>query len=499
MSNNRIENEQGSTSLATSGNARVDLFFKTVRKVDETHLGELLEASWNEDALDTLKICFYNRDCRGGKGERKLFYQSLQWVIKNKGVKHVLKNLALVTEYGRWEDLLVFMHKKEKKDEDTQMIKSEDELSVAVAKLFAEQLKTDKTAMGEGKPITLCAKWAPTENCKHDKLSGASKLICTELNVNYKVYRKEYLTPLRAYIKVVESFICAKEFTKIDYNKVPGVAMNKLKKVFEKHDKERFEEYQQKLKSGDKDTKVNAATVEPHDLVRQYFNGAPEDTIIEEQWKVIQQRVAELGTLKDCIVISDVSGSMSGTPMEVAIALGLLISSLTREPYTNQIITFHEQPQFHTVVGNTLHDRVNDVKAMSWGMSTNFQAVFDMILQRAKENKLPQDEMPRRLFVVSDMQFDAADAGGGFKTHYEILQEKYTQAGYVMPQVVFWNVRATSTRDVTNNATDQNVAMISGFSPSILKAVLNGEDFSPFGVLRTAIDDERYKKISLAE
>jgi hypothetical protein len=480
-------NEKGSLSLSTSGNARVDLFFQTVRKIDEAHLGKLLEASWNEDPLDTLKLCFYNRDCRNGKGERKVFRDSMNWIIKNKGPSHFLANLELVSEYGRWEDLLWFIQK------------GNEEVSTAVANLFAEQLRKDKEAMKQGKSVSLCAKWAPTENCKHDKLNKAPKVICSALGVNYAVYRKEYLTPLRAHIKIVEAFMCAKEWEKIDYNKVPGVAMNKLKKAFLKNDKERFNEYQEKLKRGDKDTKVNATTVEPHDLVRQYMhNNSSMDTIIEEQWKVIEQRVADLGTLKDCLVISDVSGSMSGTPMEVAIALGLLISSLTREPYKNQIITFSEYPQFHTVKGNTLNERVADVMKMSWGMTTNFQAVFDMILSRAIQNRVPAEEMPRRLFVISDMQFDVA-GGADFKTHYQIIQTKFTQAGYPLPQIVFWNVRSSSTQDFTNNATDQNVAMISGFSPSILKAVLNGKDFSPYGVLREAIDDERYKKVKLGE
>jgi hypothetical protein len=510
--NNLTTNEKGSTSLSTSGNARVDLFFKTVRDIEVDHLERLLEASWKEDPLDTLKIAFYNRDCRGGKGERKIFRHSIHWIIKNHP-QHFLENIELVSEFGRWEDLLWFMTKPNDKQEDTTTLEAKtlqvDDVTNTVAKLFAEQLIKDEKTMLEGKPVSICAKWAPSENLKHDKLSRAPKVICNAMNINYAVYRKKYLVPLRAYIKVVECYMCAKKWDQIDYSKVPSRAMNKLKKAFEKNDKRRFLEFKNKLRRGE--TKVNSTQVEPHDLVRQYmgmtFNerteqleGAKEDIIVEEQWKGIVERVKQYGSLKDSIVLADVSGSMNGTPMEVSIALGILISTLAREPFKGQIITFHEQPDFHTLEGDTLCEQVKNIMSnMKWGGTTDFQAIFNLILDRAKNAGTGPDEMPKQLFVISDMQFDEADTGGEFKTHYQILQEKFSQAGYEMPKIVFWNVRASTSEDVTNNATDQGVAMISGFSPSILKTVLTGKQYTPYTVLRQAIDNERYSKIKLAK
>jgi hypothetical protein len=489
----------GAFSLATSGSARLDLFFKTVRGIDNTKLEELLEKSWQEDPLDTLRLIFYNRDCRGGKGERAIFRSSIRWLINTKGASHAVTNIELISEYGRWEDLLWFITKPQKKDD---IVEPLDTMTEAVVKLFAKQLKEDKEAMEAGKPVTLAAKWAPSENCKHDKLSSATKLICNALDVNYAVYRKQYIAPLRGYIKVLERFMCSGDWSSIDYSKVPGCAMNKLKKAFAKRDPERFQEYKDKLQKKDPEdtkTKVNAATVEPHELVMQYMRSSAEDVIIEEQWKVILQRVAELGTLKDCLAICDVSGSMSGTYMSVSIALGLLIATLTREPFKNQIITFSSDPFFHEVKGDTLYEQVRNVSKMHWAMTTNFEKVFNMILEKAVQNKLPDDEMPKTLFVISDMQFDEAnDKSGSYKTHYELLQQKYAQNGYSMPNIVFWNV-SSSGSDVTNKASDPGVALLSGWSPSTLKSILNGKDFTPYGVLRTAIDDERYAKIKLSD
>lgn len=478
--------EKGAPSLSTTTNKRLDLFFKTVRGITEQNLLPLLEQAWAEDALDTLKLLFYTRDCRGGKGERAIFFTGMKWVIENH-TQSFLNNLSLIPTFGRWSDLLQFL------------ATGNDQVDEAVAQVIANQLKEDLSAMNEGKPVTLCAKWCPTEHCHFDKKVSAVKKICKALGLDgkdaKKQYRKEYLQPLRAYLKVIEVFMCAKQWDKIDYSKVPGQAMNKLKKAFTKNDPERFQEYQDKLKSGDKTVKVNATTVEPHDLCRQYMHGnTPEDTIIEEQWKEIEKRVEKMGNMSHSIVVSDVSGSMSGTPMEVSIALGILISKFSLPPFTNQVLTFDENPNFFELKGKTLKSRVAELIAAPWGGSTNLQKTFDLILTRAKQGNVRPEDMPTRLYIISDMQFDSADRG--YKTNHEVIVEKFAKAGYDMPQIVYWNVRANTT-DFAAKSNEQGVAMLAGFSPSLLKAVINGEDFSPYGILREAIDDERYKSIKL--
>lgn len=483
---NLVLNEKGAVSRQSTSNLRLDLFFNTVRKIEEEHVVAMLEASWLEDPLDTLKIVFYIRDCRGGKGERAIFRTCIRWLISHHK-EHVLANVSLVTEYGRWEDLLWFL------DVD-------DEVRTVILQLFAKQLKEDLANMQEGKPVTICAKWAPTEKGKHDSKFRVVSLLCRELGIDKKTYRKAYLGPLREYLKVVELFMCSKRWTEIDYNKVPSLAMNKLKKAFAKNDPERFLEWQQKLKRGDADTKVNASVIDPHTLVNQYISASvEEDTVIEEQWKEILLRVSELGTMSKALVLSDVSGSMYGDPMVVSIALGILISTLTQPPFQNLVLTFESTPRFFNVVGKSLREQVTSLQAAPWGGSTDLGKAFDAILDLAKRNAIPQKDMPEMLFIISDMQFDVIE-GYGKKTALDGIRQKYNKANYDMPKIVFWNVRA-SLNSTPAKSTDPDVALISGYSPSVMKSVLKGDvsDFTPYGIMRTAIDDERYEAIKLAK
>jgi len=220
---------------------------------------------------------------------------------------------------------------------------------------------------------------------------------------------------------------------------------------------------------------------------------------------------------KNSIVLSDVSSSMNGTPMEVSIALGLMISEVTEPPFKNVIINFATNPIFHQVEGNTLMERTLNISKMPWGGNTNFQAVFDLILERAKSSLISDLDMPKRLFVLSDMQFDVADGGNGnFNTNYQVMKSKFTSAGYSIPNIVFWNLRAgTNDFPISNN--EIGACLVSGFSPSLLKvlmeegeletnqvidllkppAVVDVPKIDPFIVLRKTIDDERYSILQL--
>lgn len=481
--------ENGAVSLETTGMARVNLFFKLCRGVEEEQLCALLEAAWAEEPLDCLKLIFNGRDCRGGKGERRIFLLAMKWLSeKEPGV--VLANMDVIPEYGRWEDLLGF-------------IEFGSVFADRVADMFATQLKEDLGLMKEGKPCSLAAKWAPTEGRKHDRKTHAAALIRAKLECTPRQYRVRYLTPLRSYLRVVEHYMCAKEWTEIDYSKVPSVAMNRLKKAFAKNDAERFEAWKTALVSGtDPKVKVNASQVFLHDLVRPYMGGVAEDVVTEKQWEAL---VEEGQSLKDSIVLSDVSGSMMGTPMQVSIALGIFISGMVTEPFKNQVITFETSPRFHHLTAESLHGKVGQLAKAPWGGTTNFQAVFDLILSRALgyegtvkvRDAVAPEMMPKRLFVLSDMQFNVADSGHNFMTNYEVIKAKYAAAGYQMPAIIFWNLRG-NTKEFPVNALENGVSLISGFSQELLKAVVRGKDMSPYGTMRAAIDDERYDALKLA-
>lgn len=126
--------------------------------------------------------------------------------------------------------------------------------------------------------------------------------------------------------------------------------------------------------------------------------------------------------------------------------------------------------------------------------NTNFQAIFDLILSQAKRHKLNEIDMPKRIFVFSDMQFDMADCN---TTNFKAIEQKYTDSGYIKPQIIFWNLNG-STSDYPVSINDNNTAMVSGFSPSILKAILYSKEFSPYTIMRETIDNDRYKQIRQA-
>jgi len=494
--------EKGAVSLPTSQPAgmkekiggRVDLFFKAVRGLSGQRLAEYLEAAWSENPLDTLRIIFQTRDCRGGKGERLLFRNMLEWLSKNHpdAIKY---NLHLVPLYGRWDDVFFLPGGSD---------------------FLARQLLKDKASLdkdGAESHISLAAKWAPTERHALDKKYQLVSRVVKSLGLmddpaqgitsGRTVYRKHYLTPLRKHLRVVERAMCAKEWETIDYSKVPSKAMKNYKKAFQKHDEQRFGKWQTALQRDDKKTedgeivKVNAKQLFPHELVKEYYSnpGKAFDAVTEEQWKVLEKDLKDAGTFEHSVCLCDVSGSMEGEPMLVSIALGVLLSSVTAPPFQGQVITFETNPQFHHVQGKTLKEKVQSLRGMSWGGSTQLQAAFDLILQRAVQFKVSAENMPKRLYIFSDMQFDAA-CGCNNHTNFETITAKYRKAGYDRPEVVFWNLRDTTSKEVPVTANENGVALLSGFSPSLLKSLLDGADLSPWGVIRKILDNPRYSAVT---
>eukprot|EP01118_Nematostelium_gracile_P007755 TRINITY_DN2535_c0_g1_i1.p1 TRINITY_DN2535_c0_g1~~TRINITY_DN2535_c0_g1_i1.p1 ORF type:complete len:535 (-),score=174.24 TRINITY_DN2535_c0_g1_i1:42-1478(-) len=478
----------------------------------------MLQASWNENPLDTLKLIFQTRDCRGGKGEKLIFYNCLKWLATNH-LETLKKNIEHVPFFGTWKDLLTLV---------------DSPVEAEVLNLFVDQLKKDVEAMknpppkteskeeqGENKPksvggVSLCAKWAPTEGHKHDVTNKSARKLARKLFPKSKKpmaeYRKEYLVPLRKYLQVTEIKMTANKWDQINYQRVPSRCMNLERKAFAKHDQARFLEFLSLVKSGK--ASIKGKQMFPHELCNFYMTHRGKvDEVVELQWKVIIDDILKGGVFKNSIVLSDVSGSMSGIPMQVSIALGLLISEVTAEPFKDVIITFHETPTFYKVTGQNLCERVSSIAAAPWGGTTNFLAVFDLILARAKQANLAAADMPKRMFVLSDMQFDQADGGNQYKTAHQVIKKKYAEAGYEVPTLVYWNLRA-NTNDFPVSSNEAGVALVSGFSPSLLKLLmdegeLNAQDaasvskteekpkIDPKIVLRKALDDERYNILKL--
>ena len=491
--------ENGAPSFASSGDARVNLFCKLSRDAHENpSFVQWIDDAWAESPADTMKLLFHDRDCRGGKGDRTTFLKAMVRIAE-RYPETFMVNLPHMPEYGRYSDWFELVEYLAKQDHVLF-----DIIVRKVAMLTVKQLKEDMCNMQEGKPVSLLAKWVPTEGKRLNRKSHVLNYIITLLldvdflvrPHHFKEFRKSYISPLRAYLNVVENYMCSGRFDAIDYSAVPSVAMHRLKNAFARNDTERFLAWQDALCNGT--TKVNAGQLYPHNLVSEYLDKPYEspDIVVEEQWKALLKYVAEHGSLADSLVLSDVSGSMKGVPMTVSIALGILISQLSCEPFKNSIITFDTHPQFCKIPEShtTLFDAVHHVRKMPWGGSTDLHAVFKLILDKAVANGLAPSSMPKRLYILSDMQFDSAFGDIALSA----IDAMYHECGYMRPQIVFWNLRSNTTFDFPAHYAENDVALVSGFSPAILKVLLQGDMLTPYSVMRQTIDNPRYDRISVS-
>lgn len=535
--------EKGAPSLSTSGNPHVDLFFKFTQDAHHNPLFETwLEAAWAAGPLETMIILFNGRDCRGGKGIRDAFIAAMAHCIRHH-TEWFAANVHNIPYYGRyldWFDILVEF--KDAADDIYPIVEA------LIVKETVSVLLSDMSAMSSGKAVSLLAKWLPSENKSYDRKLHIVRKICAHLfdmNVtavgtsDLKCFRKTVVEPLRTYLNLVESNMCKGDWESIDFERVPSVAMKRLRKAFKENLPDLFREWCLEIGSGK--SVVKAGQLYPHELVRAYLydDCEGEDPVIEAQWKELKSRYSEL---EDTLVLSDVSGSMNGLPLEVSIAVGIFMATNMAEgPFQNKLITFHEEPSFHQIPLHcrTLYECVQSVKKMEWGGTTSFHKVFELILKCSKEVQMAPEDMPKRLVVLSDMQFDAADRSGGggimqfdaanggnmkydegvmqfdsadrgggggtmqfdaadrgAATTFEYMRKVYAHFGYTLPEIVFWNLRSNTTRDFVVTAEQKGVAMVSGFSPSVLKNVLSNRDLSPENTLRQVLNDPRYSRIA---
>ena len=451
--------ENGMVTHSTAGNACVDLFFHigAARDLSDDKVIALFAPALQEDALTALKILFYNRDIREGQGERKVF-RTIAKYLADSHTDVLRLNVALIPEFGRWDDVL---------------------------ELFGTALESDALELikaGLAADNALCAKWMPRKGPN-------ANTIRSFLGVAPKTYRKK-LVKLCKEGNVVEQKMCAKKWSKIDYNQVPSKAANQYRKAFGRNDKERYGEYLEGLEKGK--TKVNAAAIFPHDIVRPYLGYSPgDDKLLNAQWKALPNYLE--GNDKGIIPVCDVSGSMSGTPMEVSVSLGLYISERNVGAFQNAFITFSSSPKVQFISGKTLHDRVLQLARADWAQNTNLEKTFAMLLKHAVDNKVKAKDMPGTILILSDMQFDQCSKEPT-NTAMDMIEREYADAGYRCPNVVFWNLRAVADQAPVK-FTKKGTALVSGFSPSILKSILANKGLTPLSIMEETINKERYSKV----
>lgn len=490
--------ENGAVGYRTTGKNLLDLNFAvaSLRKMSNEEVAKRFMKAFCEDKLLAMKWLFYARDVRGGLGERRLFRVVLADLVQS-NPDMVMSVINLIPEYGRYDDLWCLL--------------DNDESANAVYQIVDKQLKSDWENMNACKPISILAKWMPSINASAAKTKEYGKKFCKALNMTEREYRKA-LSKLRKYLDVVEVKMSAKNWSEIKYEAVPSRANLIYNNAFLKNDEARRREYLGKLEKGE--TKINASTLFPHDIVHKYMSGwrvKANDATIEALWKALPDTVKECG---NTIVVADGSGSMTSTvdsnsrvtALEVANALAIYFAEHSSGQFKDKYITFSENPKFVDFSNcKTLHDKIQTALAHSEVANTNIEKVFNMILTTAVNNHMTQEDLPKNILIISDMEFDSCASCGESRSWYanrptqrlfDVIAQRYANAGYKMPRLVFWNVNSrTGTIPVKEN--DLGVALVSGFSVNIAKMVMSGKT-DPFECLLETLNSERYAPVEEA-
>lgn len=474
---NTTTTENGAKAYSSTMNSCLDLFGTIAACRNNLDLARRNFALAYSDHPETaIRILFWSRDIRGGQGERSIFRHILQY-FANDNPQVASKLVDIIPEYGRWDDLMVL--------ENTPVWSN-------VLDVIKRQLRKDVEDQKANNSISLLSKWLPSINASSKDSKRLGRKIAAYMGMSEKEYRKT-LTVLRNHLKIVETPMCANEWSNINYSAVPSRAAFMYRKAFSNHDQVRYNQYLEDVKSGK--TKINASTLYPYDIVKQYlYKGASNDKTIDLQWEALPNYMEDKKF--NGLVVADVSGSMSwegGDPMAVSISLAMYISERNESPvWKNKFITFSETPQLQEVVGNTIGDRIRNLSRADWGHNTDLMKVFKVILDAAENNNVSPEDMPQSLIIVSDMQFDAACVSNK-RTNFEQIKKLYKKSGYELPQLVFWNVRSAA--NVPIKYDDTGTCLVSGCSPSNLRTVL-GENISPIDVMMETVYSERYNPIS---
>lgn len=463
--NQSARTTNGMRARKSTANSCVDLFFKIGASRGKDITKDFV-AAYVENPEVALRIAQWARDVRGGSGEREIFRQILKYLDKHdpEAAKSLLNK---VPEIGRWDDIFV----------------------VESTKQHAFKMLGDALRAKNG----LAAKWTPRKGT-----------LAVEIREFFGMSPKFYRKSLVEMTKVVESQMCAKEWGSINFSHVPSVASARYKKAFYRNATEAYSAYVAELvkdpKDRDPSVKVNAGAVYPYDvlkgLVSLYNNQSYNATQlghIQAQWDALENFVGDANVLP----LVDVSGSMSCpagknakvTCLDVSVSLGLYLADKNVGKFKDTFLTFSGSPELLHLKGNIVQ-KVQQMVKSNWAMNTDLVKAMDKILKTAKDGNVSAEEMPQMLLILSDMQFDQCAKFDD--SAMQMIARKFEAAGYEMPKIVFWNLNAYDNVPVKYDT--RGVALVSGFSPAIMKAVLSGDtdQFTPEAIMMKAIMVPRY-------
>jgi hypothetical protein len=455
----------GMKAHAGTGDACVNLFY-AIGAMRGKDILPLFKAAFAENSEVALRITQWARDVRGGAGERQIFKDILAHLEITNQADALTALQGKIPEIGRADDLLIGWKTAEARNH--------------AFTVYGEQLR-----QGNG----LFYKWLPREK-------SAQKKLAAEIRSFFGLTPRQYRKLASANTKVVESQMCAKDWDNINFSHVPSVAASRYKKAFKRNADAAFTAYVEKLTKGDPSVKVNAGSIFPYEVIKGWQTSRNEATLrghINAQWAALPNYVGDASILP----LVDVSGSMSCpaggdtsvTCHDVALSLGLYLSEKNKGKFKDMFLTFSDTPELLHLTGDVM-DRLAAMDRSNWDMSTDIVAAFAKILDVAVRGRVPQEEMPNTILILSDMQFNECVEWDD--SAFESVKRQFAAAGYKAPSVVFWNLKHVGTAPVKSNT--KGAALVSGFSPAIVASILGADpdDFSPLSLMLKAVMVPRY-------
>ena len=486
--------ENGAMTFTSTLNHNLDFFaLASAKRANPSEAVSLFSEAYQENPVTALLNLFYLRDVRGGQGERAIFRFCLERVdtqfITNEGF------LKLIPEYGRWDDLIVMMY----------TFSQNVNVVSAIIKIIKNQIDLDT----KSDHPSLLAKWIPLPNsvCNPVRKSIAHA-IPKLLGLTERQWRK-VIVPLRNKLKIVERLMTEGRYPDIDYAKIPSRCGYFHRAAFMRHDCERYTKYLEDLAAGR--TKINSGTLYPYEIIyklrellgfgsssyfsRQHLDpSSPEVVSLMEMWKALP----EFFTKGNVLPVVDVSGSMftpvsfgKAMAIDVSTSLGIYCAQHNTGMFKDHYVSFSESPMLIKLnPGKSLAENLQYILSKEVGYDTNFHKVFKVILKSMVRNNLPKEECPSIVLAISDMEFNSVGTG---RTNFELIKKKYDEAGYDLPQLVFWNVMSRG-RNVPVRKDENGVVLISGMSPSILRFISEGE-INPEKFMMNVLLSERYHPV----
>ena len=472
---NKTKTLNGDKAFKSTLNANLDLFSTggSARDLDVNSIKRLISKALLEDKKTALKCILYLSDIREGQGERRFFNIAVDFLYTD--YPEILEEfIPLIPEYGRWDYLYWIIEKNN-------FSKPAKKALQLISKEWHKHVETGNSLM---------FKWLKSPRTSSKRSRELASITRKYLGLSYEEYASA-LSNARKKLDIVEKKMSNKEWTKINYPHVPSKASIIYKDAFLRHDQEGYTKYLEDVKNGVR--KINTSVLTPVDILQKYgFNGSSlyneYNETLELAWDNLPNYLAD--TKESILPMVDVSGSMWGFPITVAVALGIYFSQRCNSEYKDKFLTFSSYPRLETLQGDTLKSIVNNMNSAHWGMDINVMLAFETILKVAIKHNLKQEDLPSKLLILSDMQFNECTQEAD-KTSQKLAKKKFKEAGYKIPELIFWNLNA-SYGNTPVKYNESGTCLISGYSPVILKFLVDGKLETPLETMNKVLNSERY-------